>query len=77
MTRSCTVCFMSAVRAVAARCKLPFALHPGLSQDEVVRTKEITKKYAESDSMVPDSYPRDTTSFYPSFQKRLLTTSAV
>jgi len=24
--------FPSAVRAMAARCKLPFALHPGLSQ---------------------------------------------
>jgi len=27
--------FLSAVRAVAARCKLPFALHPGLSQERV------------------------------------------
>jgi len=28
--------FPSAVRAVAARCKLPFALRPGLSQERVV-----------------------------------------
>ena len=27
---------------MAARCKLPFALRPGLSQEDVVRTKEIT-----------------------------------
>jgi len=34
----------SAVRAVAARCKFPFALRPGLSQEDVVRTKEVTKE---------------------------------
>ena len=32
-----------AVRAVAVRCKLPFALRPVLSQD-VMRTKGITKE---------------------------------
>jgi len=32
----------SAVRAMAARCKLPFALRPGLSQEDMIRTKEIT-----------------------------------
>jgi len=36
--------FLSAVRAVAARCKLPFALRPGLSQEDVIRTKETTKE---------------------------------
>ena len=44
MARLFTVCFLSAVRAVAARCKHPFALRPGLSQEDVVRTKEITKE---------------------------------
>jgi len=29
---------------VAARCELPFALRPGLSQEEVMRTKEMTKE---------------------------------
>jgi len=42
--RICTVRFLSAIRAVAARCKHPFALRPGLSQEEALhRTKEITK----------------------------------
>ena len=31
MARLCTVRFLSAVRAVAAHCKLPFALRLGLS----------------------------------------------
>jgi len=31
MARLCTVRFLSAVRAMAARCKHPFALRPGLS----------------------------------------------
>jgi len=44
--RLCTVRFLSAVRAVAARCKLPSALRPGLSQEDVVRT-EITKERKE------------------------------
>ena len=44
MARLCTVCFLSAVRAVEARCKHPFALRPGLSQDDLMRTKEITKE---------------------------------
>jgi len=44
MARLCTVRFLSAVRAVAARRKLPFALRPGLSQEEVRRTKEMTKE---------------------------------
>ena len=29
--------FLSAVRAMAARCKLPFAFRPGLSQEDKVR----------------------------------------
>ena len=44
MARLSTVCFLSAVRAVAARCKRPFALRPGLSQEDVNRTKGITKE---------------------------------
>jgi len=36
--------FWSAVCMVAARCKLPFALRPGLSHDDKVRTKEATKE---------------------------------
>ena len=42
MARLYTVRFLSAVRAVAAHCKRPFALRPGLSQENVMRTKEIT-----------------------------------
>jgi len=40
----CTVLFLSAVRAVAARCEYPFALRPGLSQENVNHTKEMTKE---------------------------------
>ena len=29
---------------MAARCKLPFALRPGLSQEDVMRINEITKE---------------------------------
>ena len=36
--------FLSAVRTVAARCKLSFALLQGLSQENVKRTKRITKE---------------------------------
>jgi hypothetical protein len=35
---------LSAVRAVAARCKLPFALRPGLSRECRERTEEMTKR---------------------------------
>jgi len=31
-------------KAVAARCKRPFALRPGLSQEDVSRTKELQTK---------------------------------
>ena len=44
MARLCTVRFLSAVRAVAARCKRPFALRPGLSQEGMKRTKGIRKE---------------------------------
>jgi len=44
MARLFTVRFLSAVRAMAARCKRPFALRPGLSQEDVKRTKGITKE---------------------------------
>jgi len=33
-----------AVRAVAAHCKRPFALRPGLSQEDVSRTKKNYKR---------------------------------
>ena len=36
--------FPSSVRAVAARCTLPFALRPCPSQEDVMRTKGITKE---------------------------------
>ena len=35
MARICIVLFLSAVRAVAARCKHPFALRPGLSKKKM------------------------------------------
>ena len=35
MARLCTVRFLSAVRAVVARCKHPFALRPGLSPESM------------------------------------------
>jgi len=44
MARLFTVRFLSAVRALAAHCKPPFALRPGLSQEAVRHTKEITKE---------------------------------
>jgi len=44
MARLYTVRFLSAVRAVASRCKLPLALRPGLSQEDVKGTKGITKE---------------------------------
>ena len=43
---------LSAVRAAAARCKLPFALCPGLSQEDgkgELATKEITKEKKPSE----------------------------
>jgi len=44
-----TVRFQSAIRAVAARCKLPFSLRPGLSQDDVRRNKEIERRASVKD----------------------------
>jgi len=44
MARLFTVRFLSALRAVAARCKHPFALRPGLSPEDVKRAKGITKE---------------------------------
>jgi len=35
--------FPAAVRAMAARCKLSFAIHPGLFHEDRRRPKEITK----------------------------------
>jgi len=40
--------FPSAVRAVVAHCNLPFALFPGLSQVDMMHTKEITKEKGSS-----------------------------
>jgi len=48
MAGLCTVRFLSAVRTVAARCKLPIALRPGLSQEDMIRTKEMTKEKEEA-----------------------------
>jgi len=63
MARLCTVRFLSAVRAVAARCKLPFALRPGLSQEDMMRTKKITRerKNKKKGQRHP-ALPSDTTS---------------
>jgi len=44
MARLCTVRFLSAIRAEVARRKLHSALRTGLSQEDVVCTKEITKE---------------------------------
>ena len=44
MARLGAVHFLSVVRAVGARCKCPFALRPGLSQDDVKCTKAIKKE---------------------------------
>ena len=35
----------------SAHCKLPFALHPGLSQENKTRTKEIIKERRDPDKM--------------------------
>jgi len=51
MARLYPVRFLSAVRAVAAHCKLPFPLRPGQSRGDAIRTKEITK---ERDACVKD-----------------------
>jgi len=44
MARLFAVRFLSAVRVVAARCKRPFALRPGLSQESGSRTKGMIKE---------------------------------
>ena len=44
MARLCTVRSLSAIRAVAARCKLPFALRPGPPLEDVMRTKGIKRE---------------------------------
>jgi len=50
--------FLSAVHGVAARSKLPFALRPGLSQKDKVRTKGITKESNKGKATIP--YPSST-----------------
>jgi len=37
-------------RAVAARCKLPFVLRPGLSHEDEMRTKEIPMEKSPNES---------------------------
>jgi len=49
--------FPSAVRAVAARCKLPFALRPGLSREDL-GTKEMTKEIVAGPPPSPPSFLR-------------------
>jgi len=49
-----------AVRAVAAHCKLPFALRPGLSEDHTIRLKEITKGNDIGKVVIPYSSSADT-----------------
>jgi len=44
MARLCTVRFLPAVHAVAARCKHPFALRSGPSREDETRAKKITKQ---------------------------------
>jgi len=52
--------FLSAVRTVAARCKHPIALRPGLSQEKVDASKEIDKeKSTRKARSVPYSSPAD------------------
>jgi len=45
--------FASAVRVLAAHCKLPYTLHPGLSQEDKIRTKEVTKERSPNESERP------------------------
>ena len=54
MARLRTVRFSSAVRAVAAHCKLPFALRPGLSYEVQMHPKKILTKEAETERNVLD-----------------------
>jgi len=52
MAGLCTVRFLSTVRAVVARCKYPFVIRPGPSQEDVMRTKGITKETAEEKGFI-------------------------
>jgi len=49
--------FPSAIRTVAARCKLPFALRPDLSQEDKIRTKELQRKIIRSKEKARPSPP--------------------
>jgi len=49
--------FPSAVRAQVARCKLPFALRPGLSQEDMIRNREITKERQKKEQKNPCPAP--------------------
>jgi len=55
LARLCAVYFLSAVRAVAARCKLPFALRPGLPHENAMRTKKIAKEMTKGKDEKPPS----------------------
>jgi len=52
--------FPAAVRAMAARCKLPFAIRPGLSQEDRRRPKEMTKERQEGNTPHSHSSSLDT-----------------
>jgi len=47
MARLCTARFLSAVRAVAAHCKHPFALRPGLPQKMCRAPKKLQRKRSD------------------------------
>jgi len=44
MAKNMNIPFPIRSQRTAARCKIPFALRPGLSLDDMMRTKEITNK---------------------------------
>jgi len=50
--------FLCAVRTVAARCKLPFALRPCLSEENNTRRKENTKEIAREGGVRPLPFVR-------------------
>jgi len=51
--------FPAAVRAMAARCKLSFAIRPGLSQEDRRRPKEMTKERQEGNTLHSHSSSAD------------------
>jgi len=51
--------FPTAVRAMAARCKLSFTIRPGLSQEDRRRPKEMTKEKQEGNTLHSHSSSAD------------------